>query len=126
MLLVMSMHVFTGLRLFCASDVFSIKDVPILVNPEHVGSVNESWVDDDKPNCSCKKHKRCLPSPRALITSNSSSRFLDYQRQLSFVSAVSRPDQNQVVKNLGQALARNLQEDASPDSPLISTCILLI
>jgi hypothetical protein len=94
MIVVMSFHILSGLRLFCADRVLPpIRDhagdkVALAVAlPGHGStevSAGTSTGLDNKggpSRCSCKKKPKCVAIPRAVITSNPAHRVSELQRQ---------------------------------------------
>jgi hypothetical protein len=101
MAVVMSVHVFGGLGLFCASETLrmfralGIGTVALgIISSDDPGEVTGSAWDTagsqgGNSNCCCKKHKKCAAIPRAAITSNPTHRFYEVQRQSKSVCCES-------------------------------------
>jgi hypothetical protein len=97
MAVVMSVHVFGGLGLFCASETLrmfralGIGTVALgIISSDDPGEVTGSAWDTagsqgGNSNCCCKKHKKCSAIPRAAITSNPTHRFQSVQFQAKSV-----------------------------------------
>ena len=94
MVVVMCLHIFTGLRPFCANALAkplqSAGTDPVAIGipaagsdrGEMAGSARENPESQSGPsNCSCKKQKKCPAIPRVIITSNPTHRFNEVQRQ---------------------------------------------
>ncbi len=98
MAVVMTVHLLSGLGLFCANETIrSIRALGIdlvaiigITASEDRGEVSGSSWDtagsqDGNSNCCCKKHKKCPAIPRAAITSNPTHRFQKVQCQAKSV-----------------------------------------
>lgn|GEM_PF-1787654 len=98
MAVVMSIHVLSGLGLFCANENLrqfmapGIDSVAIgnVASDQDRGEVVGSPGDaagsqGGSSKCCCKKHKKCQAIPRAAITSNSTHRFHEVQVQAKSV-----------------------------------------
>ncbi|MBI5250556.1 MAG: hypothetical protein HY912_13780 [Desulfomonile tiedjei] len=143
MVVVMSLHIFSGLRLFCADDflaslrVYGSNAGAIAANASGTGdtevSVDDSINFDAKGGtlpCSCKKKKKCPTIPRAAITSNPNHRSSEFQRLAKSVCCDSSTCQ--VADNLALAGGYSPLLDLASFSachsftPLALTCVLLI
>lgn len=101
MAVVMTVHLLSGLGLFCANETIrSIRALGIdlvaigITASEDRGEVSGSGWDtagsqDGNSNCCCKKHKKCPAIPRAAITSNPTHRFYEVERQSKSVCCES-------------------------------------
>ena len=97
MAFVMSVHIFSGLGLFCANvtlrpfRALGIDPVALgMISSDGPGEVTgSSWDNagsqDGNSNCCCKKHKKCPAIPRVAITSNPTHRFQKVQCQAKSV-----------------------------------------
>jgi len=97
MAFVMTVHVFGGLGLFCASETLrmfralGIGTVALgIISSDDPGEVSGSAWDTagsqgGNSNCCCKNHKKCPAIPRTAITSNPTHRFQEVQRQAKSV-----------------------------------------
>jgi hypothetical protein len=94
MVVVMSLNIVSGLRLFCADDFLAsfrahgIESIARAVAVPGTGSAEVSAGaaanSDGKGGavpCSCKKKKKCPAIPRTVITSNSTHRLSEFQSQ---------------------------------------------
>lgn len=133
MAIVMSFHIFSGLRLFCPGAVLEpLRAVGIDVGAlSRIAAGHDSGKiavagaksRSDTSKCNCKK--KCPVIPRALITSNPTQRFNEVQRQFKSVccySLVSDVTDYRFVTGSGPPLS----ELAHSSTPLSLTCVLLI
>jgi len=101
MAVVMSVHLLSGLGLFCANETLrplralgiDLVVTGITASEDRVEGSGSSWdtagSQDGNSNCCCKKHKKCPAIPRAAITSNPTHRFYEVQRQSKSVCCES-------------------------------------
>ena len=98
MAVVMSVHVFGGLGLFCANETLRMfralgiarVALGITLSDRDRGEVSgndwdTAWSQGGTSKCCCKKHKKCPAIPRTAITSNPTHRFQEVQRQAKSV-----------------------------------------
>ncbi len=141
-IIVMSVYIISGLRLFCADDflaslrVYGSNAGTIAASASGVGNTAVSADDSmnlDAKNgtipCSCKKKKKCPAIPRAAITPNP-GRASEFERLAKSVCCDSSP--GQVADNLALAGGYSPFLDSFSFSachsytPLALTCALLI
>ncbi len=87
MVIMMSLHIFSGLRLFCGSAYSKIgsSHLPIRASVDVLrtgDSDNEIALGQGNPQCSCKKQKKCTPTPRIIANSNTLPRFAQQQSEM--------------------------------------------
>ena len=140
MIVMMSLQIFTGLRLFCPGVLLApLRAVGIDVGalssiaPEHDSgeiAAADAESQGSTSKCNCKKHKNCPVIPRVVITSNPTQRFNEVQRQFKSVSChslVSHVTDYGLVTGSGPpptelASCKSLYSS----TPLSLTCVLLI
>jgi hypothetical protein len=143
MIFVMSFHILSGLRLFCADRILppirahAGGNVALAVTLPGHGSADVSagistGLDNkgDPSQCSCKKKPKCAAIPRAVITSNPAHRVSELQRQAKSLCYDTLVPQ-MTTKRFAEKHAPPLIELGSraPSHCLTSlslTCILLI
>jgi len=103
MAIVMSFHIFSGLRLFCPGALLPPArslgiDVGAFagITPENDSGQIDAISGEVGPQsrggtskCNCQKQKKCPVIPRAAIASNPTQQFNDVQRQFKSVSTDS-------------------------------------
>jgi hypothetical protein len=139
MAILMGLHIFGGLRLFCSGALLAqLRTLGIGVGtlfsiaPErNSGEINTAA--DDKPSgaskCCCNKQKKCPVIPRAAIASNPLQRFNGVQREFQSVqynSAVSHVIEYRWDPGSGPPFARSASTNMFHAPPLSLTCVLLI
>jgi hypothetical protein len=138
MAIVMSFHIFSGLRLFCPGAFLEpLRAVGIDIGAlsriapgQDSGKIAAAGAESrsDTSKCNCKK--KCPVIPSAVITSNPTQRFNEVQRQLKSVSCHSLVS-HVTDYGLGTGSGPPPIELASCKSlysstPLSFTCVLLI
>lgn len=140
MAILMGLHVFSGLRLFCPRALLPpvlalVIDVGALarVAPEHnSGEIAAGGAESRSgaSKCCCKKQKKCPVIPRAAIASNPTQRFNDVQRQFkskcchSLVSHVA--DYRLVTRSDPPLIELVSCTSLYSSTPRALTCVLLI
>jgi hypothetical protein len=98
MVLMMSVHVLSGLGLFCPTETLrlfralGIARVALGIAPSGNASAevtrdgwDTAWSHGGTSKCCCKKHKKCPAIPRVAIASNPTHRFHEIQVQAKSV-----------------------------------------
>ncbi len=134
MAILMGLHIFSGLRLFCPGALLPPLRALALagIAPEHSSEeVAAAGAESKKgaPKCNCKKQKECPVIPRAVITSNPSQRFNEVQRQFKSLcchSLVSDVTDYLLVAGNGPPLMQLVHTSFYSSTSLALTCVLLI
>ncbi len=139
MAIVMSFHVFSGLRLFCPGALLAslravgidVGDLSSIAPERNSGEVaaatGESGTGTSK--CDCKKQKKCPAIPRVAISSNPSQRFNEVQREFQAVQCHpcgSHVTDDSLYRGSGPPLTELASIFTYPSIPLSLTCVLLI
>jgi hypothetical protein len=134
MLILMSLHIFSGLRLFCPNQLRSLGiDIVALAitAPGHDrGEVSAATAGSRSGTSKCNCKKQCPVVPRAAITINPTQRFNGVQRQFKSVcchSLLSHGTDYRLFTGSGPPLVELMRRTSFCSSaPLAITCALLI
>ncbi len=139
MAILMGLHIFSGLRLFCPGALIppllalglDISAVESIAPEQNRGEISTGRSDSrgGASKCCCKKQTQCPISPRAAIASNPNQRFNDVQRQFKSEccrSLVSHVTYYSFVTGSGPPLTELASTFLSPFTPLSLSCVLLI
>ncbi len=143
MVVVMTCHVFSGLGIFCADEfLLPFRAQGIVVSALTVAetyrdsadySISVSMNADSQGSaapCDCKKKKKCPAIPRSLMTSNSTNRLSEFQREAEsecFDSLASQVTDNYFATRGNSPFLEFSRRQASFCLDSLSlTCILLI
>jgi hypothetical protein len=139
MAILMGLHIFSGLRLFCpgaplpslrafGADASALSSIASGQDSEQIAAADDGPKGPSK--CGCKKQKQCPVIPRAAFTSNPTQRFNEVQRQFKSVccySIVSDVTDYRFVTGSGPPLSELAQRTSLYSSTSLSfTCVLLI
>jgi len=102
MLLAMSFHILSGVRLFCANELLrpfrtvGVEVGALAVTAPEPDSAQVSGAPPENRNtqsgasrCNCKNQKKCPAIPRTAIISNPTNRFGEFERQAKSVCSGS-------------------------------------
>ena len=139
MAIMMGLHIFSGLRLFCpgallpplrafGADASALSSIAPGQDSEEIAAADEGRKGPSK--CGCKKQKQCPVIPRAAFTSNPTQRFNEVQRQFKSVCCYSLVSDVLIIA-LSQEVALHCQNwrqrtSLYSSTPLALTCVLLI
>lgn len=139
MAIVMGLHIFSGLRLFCSGALLAqLRTLGIGVGtlsgtaPERNSGEINTAADNNRNSaskCCCKKQKKCPVIPRLAITSNPCQRFNGLQREFQSVqwhSAVSHVIEYRWNPGSGPPLTKSASTHLFSTAPISLTCVLLI
>jgi len=139
MAILMGLHIFSGLHLFCPGVLLAqLRSLGIAVGglssvaPEHKSGDITATADDKRSGaskCCCNKQKKCPVIPRVAITSNPLQRFNIIQREFQSVqynSAVSHVIEYRWNPGSGPPFTEWASTYIFPTAPVSLTCVLLI
>jgi hypothetical protein len=143
MIVVMSFHILSGLRLFCADrglppiraheggNVALAASLPGHGSAEVSAGTSKELDNKGGPSrCSCKKKPKCAAIPRAIITSNPAHRVSELQRQAKSLCYDTLVPQMTTkwfaAKHAPPLIELGSRAPSHSLTPLSLTCILLI